>query len=61
MSNTSTNPEISLDEFIRMEQERLDKFKAYWIRESKVNDLEFPLFLLSGDWDEMYMIFDEND
>lgn len=46
--------EISLEEFISGENNRLTKFKEKWISQNKQDPENFPMNLLPGDWTEQY-------
>jgi hypothetical protein len=48
--------EISLEEFVKGNHKRLDKFKQYWLSENKKDPEQFPLVMPgnSGLWFEMF-------
>lgn len=57
-----TQNSISLEEFIRLEKERLVRFEAYWKEMNKVDPDLFPMEIQSdntGQWDEMLTIFED--
>ena len=43
---------MTLDDFIEMKKEELEKFKTFWIRQRKIKPALYPLELLAGDWEE---------
>lgn len=52
---------ITLDEFVAEMRERIDKFEKYWEKNNKENPEHFPNKMYSGEWDEQFMMFDEDD
>lgn len=52
---------LSLEQFIKEEQERLEKFKQWYENENKINPEDYPLVLPDGNegsWLEMVNFFE---
>lgn len=57
-----TQNSISLEEFIKLEKERLERFEVYWKEKNKRYPELFPMVIQSdntGQWDEMLTIFED--
>ncbi|MBY3789348.1 MULTISPECIES: hypothetical protein [Photobacterium] len=52
---------ITLEEFIKQEQVKLQSFEAYWRKNEIIKPELFPSELLAGDWDEMLAIYSEEE
>ncbi|PSV00509.1 hypothetical protein [Photobacterium kishitanii] len=52
---------ITLQHFLEIERKRLIQFEAYWKKNGEQNPEMFPSQMLSGDWDEMLLFFDNDN
>jgi len=53
--------DITLQEWMRQEQEMLANFERYWRDEMAALPDEFPAELPAGDWDEQFQAWSEMD
>ncbi|WP_318441718.1 hypothetical protein [Photobacterium leiognathi] len=53
--------QLTLEQFLEQEREKLKQFEAYWKRNAKKEPETFPSSLMAGDWDEMLAEFDGNE
>lgn len=52
------NTPMSLDEWIEFEEQRMRRFKAWYLTQQETNPTEqWPLTANPGDWDEQYQMF----
>lgn len=55
-----TLPNMSLDEFIKAELARLERFLDYWRKQNAQHPDLYPLDIKPGDWDEQLAIFEDD-
>ena len=46
------NDSIHLQEWLKIEHDRLDMFERFWMQNSKLDPCAFPMNMGAGDWDE---------
>lgn len=52
---------MTLEEFVSLEQKRLENFKSHWEKEQKQNPEIHPTKMNVGDWEEHLSLFNEED
>ena len=61
MPRDTSKPKLSLEEFVALEQKRLVSFNWYWRNRQKERPSLFPDEMLTGDWDEQFHLFSDNE
>lgn len=52
---------MTIDEFIKVEKVRLDRFERYYKDNHAVHGDEYPLEQEEGEWFDQYMMYDEGE
>jgi hypothetical protein len=50
--------ELTLEQYLASERDRLEKFEAFWKLHQKHRPSEFPVTLPYGDWEEQFEFFE---
>ena len=48
---------VTLEEFIEAEKDRLDEFKESWERDNSVNPDHYPMTMPDGEWDQQLLSY----